>query len=172
MSYLSPSGVSQARAPSVNDDQAAGFVVGSSFTDTSVSPNVTYYCLDDAVSAAVWRRGGGVTVHSGLTGNLWTTALHDGTPNGVAAFNPSNVAAVYQPVSNGSVFTLNAGAFQWTSPPQPTIVISARSNDVVFLPFAVVTGASQSAKTGQVYVTATSSQVLGGSQSVQTGAFV
>lgn len=120
----------------MNDDASKGFDIGSIWVDTSVSPPAPYACLDATVGAALWRQVGGVTAHTGLSNLSWALSGHDGTQNGVAAFSPSNVAAVYAPVSDGSVLAYSAGVLQWTSPPQPSIALGERTYDVQYLPSA------------------------------------
>lgn len=173
MAYLVPPQISAARQPTVNDDLASGFVVGSTFSDTSVTPPAVYVCLDDTVGAALWRRYGGVSQHSGLSNITWQLAGHDGSANSVAAFNASNVAAVYQPVTEGSVFTRNAGVFQWSSPPPPIITVEGRSTDILYLSASTTVGAGDELAVGQVivFISATST-VTGAGDELVTGTVV
>jgi hypothetical protein len=50
------------RAPTPNDDESKGFLVGSSAIDATVSPPVLYICADNAVGAARWIAAGGIYV--------------------------------------------------------------------------------------------------------------
>lgn len=132
MAYIVPVQVSFASAPSVTDDASKGFGVGSIWVDTSPATPVPYACLDASVGTAVWRRVGGVTTHTGLSNLSWALSGHGGTQNGVAAFNGSNVATLYTPVTDGSVLAFSGGVLQWTSPPQPSVAIGERTYDVQF----------------------------------------
>lgn len=140
MAYIVPVQTSVAGAPGVNDDASKGFGIGSIWVDTSVSPPAPYACLNATVGAALWRQVGGVTAHTGLSNLSWALSGHDGTQNGVAAFSPSNVAAVYAPVSDGSVLAYSGGVLQWTAPPQPSIALGERTYDLLFLTAAATTG--------------------------------
>lgn len=69
MSYALPPQVVRAGAPTVTDDSAAGFVVGSEIIDSSTTPRTLYVCLDATVGAAVWSVGSGVVISDGWYGN-------------------------------------------------------------------------------------------------------
>jgi hypothetical protein len=57
-------------APTVNDDNTAGYYVGYKWVDTTT--DTTYHCEDATTGAAVWSSGGG---GSGMaTDTLWDTA--------------------------------------------------------------------------------------------------
>jgi len=142
MSYINVPQVSRAGAPTATDDSSAGFVPGATWVDTSPVTPVAYSCLDASVGAAVWRRTGGVTTHTGLSNLSWALSGHDGTQYGVAAFNGSNVAAIYAPVTDGSVLAFSGSVLAWTSPPQPSIAVGERTYDVNYL-----TGVSEGADT-------------------------
>ena len=65
-------------APTVNDDQDEGYLVGDLWVDET--NNKSYQCLDNSVGAAVWteitQAGGGVTSHLDLT-DIGTTTHAD-----------------------------------------------------------------------------------------------
>jgi hypothetical protein len=69
MSYALPPQVVRAGAPTVTDDSAAGFVVGSEIVDSSTTPRTLYVCLDATPGAAVWSVGSGVVVSDGWYGS-------------------------------------------------------------------------------------------------------
>jgi hypothetical protein len=69
MSYALPPQVVRAGAPTVTDDSAAGFVVGSEIVDSSTTPRTMYVCLDATAGAAVWSVGSGVVVSDGWYGS-------------------------------------------------------------------------------------------------------
>ena len=52
MAYAVSPSVPLNRAPTANDDESKGFLVGSSAVDSTVSPPVLYICADNAVGAA------------------------------------------------------------------------------------------------------------------------
>jgi hypothetical protein len=134
MSFTNSPQVSRSGAPTATDDSSQGFLPGDLWVDTSPVTPVAYSCLDASVGAAVWRRAGGVTNHTGLSNLSWALSGHDGTQYGVAAFNASNVAAIYAPVTDGSVLAFSGSVLAWTSPPQPSIAVGERTYDVFYQP--------------------------------------
>jgi len=54
--------VSQATAPLVTDDSAAGYAVGSEIVVTGVTPRTVYKCTNASVGAAVWLLMGASSV--------------------------------------------------------------------------------------------------------------
>ena len=106
MSNGLPPSTSRASAPTVNDDLAAGYVVGSVWRDTSTAPDVLYQCADPAVGAAVWVATGS------SAGSGWTdggTTVYLTTPTDQVSVG-SNTAAAARVLSawntSGSLFGL------------------------------------------------------------------
>jgi hypothetical protein len=109
MSYTAFPSTTLASAPSVNDDSTKGYVVGSQWTDTSVSPRVIYLCTDASVGAAVWVSAGGVTAHTALTALGWTGSGHTGANTSVAGFTALGASQTIQATADGQVLTRVAG---------------------------------------------------------------
>ena len=86
MSYTAFPSTTFAAAPGVNDDTTKGYVIGSQWTDTSVSPRRIYLCTDASAGAAVWINAGGVSAHPSLTSLGWAASGHTGSVTSVAAF--------------------------------------------------------------------------------------
>jgi hypothetical protein len=114
MSNGLPPSTSRASAPTVNDDLAAGYVVGSVWRDTSTAPDVLYQCADPAAGAALWKEVGKAD-HAALTSLAWPASGHTGALNSIAAFGPTGAAQAIQGVVDGSVLTVVAGALAFAS---------------------------------------------------------
>lgn len=172
MAYTTPPQVSFASAPGVTDDSSKGFGVGSLWIDTSPATPVAYACLNASVGAALWRRVGGVTNHTGLSNLSWALSGHDGTQNGVAAFNGANVAAIYAPTTDGSVLAFSGGILQWTSPPQPSVAVGERTYDVLYQTGAGVSGVPSATTTSNYVFASELGGVTGSNSTSATGTVV
>lgn len=93
MSYAVSPSAALNRAPTPNDDESKGFLVGSSAIDSTVSPPVLYICVDNAVGAARWIAAGGVYLQSNGAdaGHAYVINFSTGvvtTTHGVATYVP------------------------------------------------------------------------------------
>lgn len=98
MSYAVSPSAALNRAPTPNDDESKGFVVGSSAIDATVSPPVLYICADNAVGAARWVAAGGVYLQSNGADEGHVYAINFLT--GVVTMTPG--VATYVPPSGWS----------------------------------------------------------------------
>lgn len=116
MSFALPPSVTKSGAPTVNDDASAGFVVGASLVDTSVSPRTIYFCTDATIGAAVWKlvpAGGGASDHALLSNLAFASSGHTGATTSVAAFDGSGNAQTVQATTNETMLVRRAGTLQW-----------------------------------------------------------
>jgi len=113
MSYLLPPQVLKTGAPGASDDSSKGYVVGSAWIDTSVSPRTLYICTNASVAAATWVSGIGVTSHPALTTLGWASSGHTGVANAVAAFDGSGNAQTVQATQDATVLTYSGGILQF-----------------------------------------------------------
>jgi len=93
MAYAVSPSAALGRAPTANDDESRGFLVGASVIDTTAAPPVLYICADSTPGAARWVAAGGIFLQSdgadvghsyviNFTAGLVTTA------QGVATYVP------------------------------------------------------------------------------------
>lgn len=115
MAYKLPPQVTRASAPGVNDDSTAGFVVGSVYVNTSVSPRVAYLCTDDTPSAATWELIGSPTAHPAYLMLEWVGSGHDGGPLSVAGFTAAGAAQTIQSSDDGQFLQRVGGNLVFTS---------------------------------------------------------
>lgn len=100
---------SGAVAPTVNDDDTAGYSVGSLWFDNVASPKEAYRCLDAATGAAVW-------VNTTLTiAELGSMALQDATSVAITGGTIDGIA-VADLLSKSAPETV-AGAWNFTAVP-------------------------------------------------------
>jgi hypothetical protein len=135
MSYTTLPSATFAAAPGVNDDTTKGYVVGSQWTDTSVSPRVIYLCTNASAGAAVWVNAGGVTAHTGLTALGWTGSGHTGANTSVAGFTSGGAAQTIQATADGQVLTRVAGALVFAAVAASAAVIpdSTKTLEILYL---------------------------------------
>lgn len=113
MSYSLPPQVLKSGAPGASDDSSKGYVAGSAWIDTSVSPRTLYICTNPAVGAATWASGIGVTSHPALTTLGWASSGHTGVANAVAAFDGAGNAQTVQATTDATVLTYSGGTLQF-----------------------------------------------------------
>lgn len=113
MSYSLPPQVLKAGIPGANDDSSKGYVVGSAWINTSVSPRTLYICTNASVGAATWASGIGVTSHPALTTLGWASSGHTGVANAVAAFDGAGNAQTVQATTDATVLTYSGGTLQF-----------------------------------------------------------
>lgn len=151
MSYTAFPSTTSAGAPGATDDNTKGYVVGSQWVDTSVSPRKVYLCTNATTGGAVWVNAGGVTAHTGLTALAWGSAGHTGSTNSVACFDSATGAAqVVQASSEGSVLGLSGGVLTFIAIAAAAAVTnnSAKTIDILYLaPTEVLNSAPISAGT-------------------------
>ena len=135
MSYTAFPSATFAAAPGVNDDTTKGYVVGSQWTDTSVSPRVIYLCTNASAGAAVWVNAGGVTAHTGLTSLGWTGSGHTGANTSVAGFTSGGAAQAIQATADGQVLTRVGGLLVFAAVAASAAVIpdSTKTLEIIYL---------------------------------------
>ncbi len=135
MSYTAFPSTTFAAAPGINDDTTKGYVVGSQWTDTSVSPRVIYLCTNASTGAAVWVNAGGVTAHTGLTALGWTGSGHTGANTSVAAFTAGGAAQTVAATADGQVLTRVAGALVFAAVAASAGVLtdSTKTLEIIYL---------------------------------------
>jgi hypothetical protein len=83
--------VSQATAPLVTDDSAAGYAVGSEIIVTGVAPRTVYKCTNASVGAAVWLLMGASSVFAPtVMENPWEESNY--AESGTVSLNDPTVA--------------------------------------------------------------------------------
>ena len=133
MAYNTFPSVTRAAAPTAANDSTQGFVVGSQWVDTSVSPRKIYMCTDATAAAASWVTAGGVTSHSGLTSLGWSGAGHTGTQNSVACFDGAGAAQTVQATVDGTVLTYTGGVLTFAVYAMTVAYLSAKAYDVMYV---------------------------------------
>lgn len=102
-------------APTVNDDESAGYEIQSVWVDVSVSPDQRYICLDNTEGAAVWvevySTVGGTSADL-ITADSSTAPLH---PTGTSAYwDFTNVQEFIEQLINGPAYNGGvAPSFSW-----------------------------------------------------------
>lgn len=149
MSYALPPQVLRTGIPGVNDDASRGFVVGSAWINTSVTPRTIYICTTNTVGAATWASGIGVTSHPALTGLGWAASGHTGVANSVASFDGAGNAQTVAATEDGTVLTYSGGFLTFAAVVITVGLASARTVEREYLGIAPVEadGASVSAGT-------------------------
>lgn len=115
VSYKLPPQIARAVAPDVNDDSAAGFVVGSVIINTSVTPRTAYVCTDDTAGAAEWELIGSPTSHPAYLLLDWVGSGHDGGALSVAGFTTAGAAQTIQSSDDGQFVQRVSGNLVFTS---------------------------------------------------------
>ena len=135
MSYTAFPSTSFAAAPTANDDNTKGYVVGSQWTNTAASPRAIYLCTDASTSAAVWVNAGGVTAHTGLTALGWTASGHTGANTSVAGFTALGASQTIQATADGQVLTRVAGVLVFIAAAASAGVIndSTKTLEILYL---------------------------------------
>jgi len=136
MSYTDFPSTTAAAAPGATDDNTKGYVVGSQWVDTSVSPRKIYLCTNATTGGAVWVNAGGVTAHTALTSLAWGSAGHTGSTNSVACFDSATGAAqVVQAATEGSVLGLSGGVLTFIAFAATASVVnnSAKTLEILYL---------------------------------------
>lgn len=136
MSYTAFPSATFAAAPTVNDDTTKGYVVGSQWTDTSVSPRVIYLCTNASAGAAVWvNAAGGVTAHTALTALGWTASGHTGANTSVAGFTALGASQTIQATADGQVLTRVAGVLVFVAVAASAAVIndSTKTLEILYI---------------------------------------
>ena len=115
MSYKISPQVARAGAPGLSDDSTKGFVIGSSWVDTTTAPDDLYICSSPAVGAATWVKAGGVSAHTALTALGWSASGHTGTVTSVATFDAGGAAQSVAATQDGTVLSRVGGALAWVT---------------------------------------------------------
>jgi hypothetical protein len=115
MSYKINPQVTLAGAPGLTDDSTKGFVVGSSWVDTTPNPDVLYICTSSAAGAATWVQVSPVTAHTALTALGWSASGHTGTVTSVATFDAGGAAQSVAATQDGTVLSRVGGALAWVA---------------------------------------------------------
>ena len=115
MSYKINPQVTLAGAPGLTDDSTKGFVVGSSWVDTTPNPDVLYICTSSAAGAATWVQVSPVTAHTALTALGWSASGHTGTVTSVATFDAGGAAQSVAATADGTVLSRVGGALAWVT---------------------------------------------------------
>ena len=123
-----------AAAPGINDDNTKGYVVGSQWTDTSVSPRKLYICSNAATGAATWISAGGVTAHPSLSTLGWSSSGHTGTTNSVACFSNAGAALTAQATVDGTVLTFSGGTLQFLAMAATVAFLDSKTLEVQYAP--------------------------------------
>jgi hypothetical protein len=134
MAYTDFPSTTRAAAPGVSNDSTQGFVVGSQWVDTSVSPRRIYLCTDASTGAAVWINAGGVTAHPSLTTLGWSASGHTGTTNSVACFSNTGAALTAQATVDGTVLTYSGGVLQFLALAASIAFTDPRSFEIQYAP--------------------------------------
>ena len=113
MSYKVSPQVAKASAPTATDDASKGFVIGSSWVDTTPNPDVLYVCTSAAAGAATWVQVSSITAHTQLSTLGWSSSGHTGTNNSVACFSGAGAALTAQATVDGTVLTFSGGVLQF-----------------------------------------------------------
>ncbi len=125
----------RAGAPGASNDSTQGFVVGSSWVDTTPSPDVLYVCTSNAVGAATWVQVSTVTAHSQLSTLGWTaTPGHTGTPNSVACFSNTGTALTAQATVDGTVLTFSGGTLQFLAMAATVVFLDSKTLEEQYAP--------------------------------------
>jgi hypothetical protein len=134
VSYQTFPSKTSAGAPPATDDNTKGFVVGSQWVDTSVSPRKAYICTDASTGAAVWLSAGGVSAHPSLTTLGWSASGHTGTTNSVACFSNTGAALTAQATVEGTVLSYTGGVLQFVAMTAAVALVNSRNINVEYLP--------------------------------------
>ena len=130
MSYTAFPSTAAAAAPGLTDDNTKGYVVGSQWVDTSVSPRRVYICTNAATGAAVWVSAGGVTAHPSLSTLGWSASGHTGTSQSVACFDGAGAALTVQATAEGSVLTYTGGVLTFAVFAATVAYLSSRTYEI------------------------------------------
>jgi len=103
MAYKLAQQVARATTPTANDDADAGFVVGSLWINTAVTPRAAYVCTESTVGNAGWELVGTLTSHPAYPDLQWAICGHDGTTTSVAGFTGAGAAQTIQASADGQV---------------------------------------------------------------------
>jgi len=134
MSFTAFPSKTSAGAPTATDDNTKGFVIGSQWVDTSVSPRKAYICTDASTGAAVWRSAGGVSAHPSLSTLGWSASGHTGTTNSVACFSNTGAALTAQATVDGTVLTYSGGVLQFLALAAAVAFTDPRAIEVQYAP--------------------------------------
>jgi len=134
MSYTAFPSTTSAGAPGATDDNTKGYVVGSQWVDTSVSPRKVYLCTNASTGAATWVNAGGVTSHPSLTTLGWSSSGHTGTTNSVACFSNTGAALTAQATVDGTVLTYSGGVLQVLAMAATVALLDSKTLEVQYGP--------------------------------------
>lgn len=134
MSFTAFPSQTSAGAPGLTDDNTKGYVVGSQWVDTSVSPRRVYLCTNAATGAATWVSAGGVTSHPALTTLGWSASGHTGTAQSVACFDGTGAAQTVQATADGSVLTYTGGVLTFAVFAATVAYLSSRTYETYYFP--------------------------------------
>lgn len=150
MAYTDFPSTTRAAAPGVSNDSTQGFVVGSQWVDTSVSPRRIYLCTDASAGAAVWINAGGVTAHPSLSTLGWSASGHTGTANSVACFSGAGAALTAQATVDGTVLTYSGGVLQFMALAAAVAFLDSRTLEIQYASLGgdVIPAASATVVTG------------------------
>jgi hypothetical protein len=132
MSFTAFPSTTSAGAPGLTDDNTKGYVVGSQWVDTSVSPRKVYLCTNAATGAATWVSAGGVTAHPSLTTLGWSASGHTGTAQSVACFDGTGAAQTVQATADGSVLTYTGGVLTFAVFAATVAYLSSRTYEIYY----------------------------------------
>jgi len=134
MAFTTFPSTTSASTPSASDDNTKGFVVGSQWIHTGVSPRAVYICTSAATGAATWVSAGGVSSHPSLTTLGWDSSGHTGTTNAVACFSPTGAALTAQATVEGTVLTFSGGELKFLAMAAAVAFLDSKTLDVLYGP--------------------------------------
>ena len=150
MSYTAFPSTTFAAAPGVNDDTTKGYVIGSQWTDTSVSPRRIYLCTDASAGAAVWINAGGVSAHPSLTSLGWAASGHTGSVTSVAAFDAGGAAQSVAATLDGTVLSRVGGVLAWVALAATASLIATETTEYLLSGAAVMPEATAVVQAGVI----------------------
>jgi len=124
----------RAGAPGASNDSTQGFVVGSSWVDTTPSPDALYVCTSNAVGAATWVQVSTVTAHTQLSTLGWSASGHTGTANSVACFSGAGAALTAQATVDGTVLTFSGGTLQFLAMAATVVFLDSKTLEEQYAP--------------------------------------
>ena len=134
MAYTTFPSTTSASTPTTADDNTKGYVVGSQWIHTGVSPRVVYICTNATTGGATWIIAGGVSAHSSLTNLGWSASGHTGTANSVACFSNTGATRTAQATVDGTALSFSGGVLQFVEMAAAVALTDGRSLQTQYLP--------------------------------------
>jgi len=150
MSYRLNPQVTRAGAPGVTDDSASGFVVGSSWVDTTPNPDVLYICTSSVAGAATWVQVSTATAHTALTALGWSASGHTGTGTSVATFDAGGAAQSVAATLDGTVLSRVGGVLAWVALAATVSFVTADMTEYLLSGAVVMPEATAVVQTGVI----------------------